>query len=144
MKHPDGFEVYIKSVARGEAYTEYEAQDVAGRGNKYNKERYIEVETGEQFAIVMNIFPNFEFGRFESVRAWFAIGPDDETKGWSQAQEISEIKRVLKCNGIYTETLGTILESYDRALEEQDSKLVQLHFADADFGKENIHSGSKS
>ncbi|QDS76762.1 hypothetical protein FKW77_001748 [Venturia effusa] len=60
MLHPDGLEVYIKSLDRDEPYVEYTKPDNSEVADSKSKERYIEVVPGERFSVVIKIKKDFD------------------------------------------------------------------------------------
>jgi len=60
MYHPDGIEVLLQPTDRDENYEELvcESSEINGEDSVDSK-RYIKGATGERFAIVVSIYPNF-------------------------------------------------------------------------------------
>jgi hypothetical protein len=66
MLHPDGIEVYVKSVDKEEAYKEYEKEENNETENQKHMIRYIEAVPGETYEIVLKLHPKFRlYQRYE-------------------------------------------------------------------------------
>jgi hypothetical protein len=67
MLHPDGFEVYIKCLDRDEIYTEYTKPGDNEIPDSKIIEKYIEVSSGERYAIVVAIKGHYDFQDAEGI-----------------------------------------------------------------------------
>lgn len=63
-----GIEVYIRRHSDKHRYAEYPAPQIGGEVLKPCEEAYVEATTGERFAIVVAISPEFDFTGFPDIK----------------------------------------------------------------------------
>jgi len=71
MLHPDGVEVYIKSLDSQQPFKEYVNPGLKDSSKKM--ERFIDVEGGERFSIVVRTTESFNFFQADGLKIGFNI-----------------------------------------------------------------------
>ncbi|KAE9967475.1 hypothetical protein EG327_011489 [Venturia inaequalis] len=74
MLHPDGIEVYIKSLDRDQPYAEYVKPGNSEAASSKWRKRYIEIQTGERFSIIVNINKGFDCHGEQWVGSFVHLG----------------------------------------------------------------------
>lgn len=82
MLHPDGIEVFIKSLDRDQPYAEYVKPGNSEAASSKKKQRYIEIKTGEQFSIVFKIKKDFD--RLSQLAVGAVVFVDKEVSNFSE------------------------------------------------------------
>jgi hypothetical protein len=88
MLHPDGVEVFIKSLDRDEPYVEYTKPGNSEATKSKSVERWIEVNPRERFSFVVIFKENFDFRGQPHVELDYGI---DDDSGFCHAIQYSEI-----------------------------------------------------
>lgn len=73
MLHPDGIEVYIKSLDRDLPYVEYMKPGDSEEAGSKRVKRYIEVAPGERFSVVVEIKKGFDCRGQPHIQSWLYI-----------------------------------------------------------------------
>ncbi|OCL13932.1 hypothetical protein AOQ84DRAFT_371753 [Glonium stellatum] len=129
MIHPDGIEVFLKSVARDDAYHEYQLPTPGASSKNEFSECYIEAVEGEEFAVVIKLHPHFKSYHAHSLNVgvhidnWGRIGALHEISSWNDNGTESKVVEVM------SETLCRIGDTWAK---------VKLAFGKLDIDDESF------
>lgn len=97
MVKSQGVEVYIRRFDDKQRYQEYDAPKASEDASQQSAEAYVEAVTGERFAVVIVITPEFDFKGSPDVRMSWSLDKSSQNLDYSAMRVQSAISAQGSC-----------------------------------------------